>query len=253
ALSVYFIQALKPYWSRRKFLLFMFMPISAGVSIIASSSRGSVIGLVPVILWMLVKSKKRVKSLVLTTVVGIAIWVLLPAEQKDRFSTMGEDETSMSRLAFWERGLDIMANHPITGVGYNNWMRYSMAHYEPFLSPSNQQPMWQLPHNIFIEVGSELGYVGLALFVGLIGFMLYTNARTRKLSKNLPGGGKLAIGLSHGLDAGLMGYLAAGFFVTVFYYPFFWISYALTVALHHVVATRAVSQYMPAGAPAMRR
>jgi hypothetical protein len=63
----------------------------------------------------------------------------------------------------------------------------------------------------------------------------------------------LAIGLTHGLDAGLFGYLVAGFFVTVFYYPFFWISYALTVALHHVVASRAAAGAQPAPALVMRR
>lgn len=245
-LSAYFISALKPYWSRRKTLLFLFMPVSALISIVASSSRGAVIGLAPVVLWMLLKSKKRVRSLFLTMIAAGALWVLLPAEQKDRFSTMGEDETSMSRVAYWEQGLDVIENHPATGVGYKNWMRYVIAHYPPFISPSSGDPMWQLPHNIFIEVAAELGYPGLALFLGLIGLTLYTNARTRKLAKRHPGGGKFAIAMSHGLDAGMFGYLVAGFFVTVFYYPFFWINYAFTVALHHVIVTHATT---PPAAP----
>jgi O-antigen ligase len=125
-------------------------------------------------------------------------------------------------------------------------MRYVIANYPPFISPTSGQPMWQLPHNIFIEVAAELGYPGLFLFLVLVGTMLYTNFRTRKLAKKLPNGGKFAIGISHGLDAGLFGYLAAGFFVTVFYYPFFWISYALTVALHHVITNQAAAFQAPA-------
>lgn len=245
ALATYFIQALRPHWSRRKLLVFLFMPASAAISIVASSSRGGVIGLIPTILWMLGKSKQRVKSLFLVALVGASIWVLLPPEQKQRFAEIGEDNSSLSRLAFWQRGLDIMHNHPITGVGFKNWMRYSVANYPPYLNPNNGQPLWQLPHNIFIEVGSELGYTGVLLFLGLIGMMLYTNARTRALARQRGDGGRLAIGIAHGLDAGLFGYLVAGFFVTVFYYPFFWISYALTVALHNAIVTGAVTAMPP--------
>ena len=254
ALSAYFIGALKPYWSRRKLLLFLFMPVSAVVSIVASSSRGAVIGLIPVILWMLVKSKKRFKALVLASVVGVGIWILLPPEQKMRFSSIGteEDATSLSRMLYWKQGLDIMKNHPVTGIGLKNWLPYVIRNYPPFYSPNSNRPQWQLPHNIFIEAGAELGYPGLLLFLVLVGTFLYTNARTRKLARQLPGGGKLEVGISHGLDAGLFGYLVAGFFVTVFYYPFFWISYALTVALHNVVVTRAVAGARPAAAIVMR-
>jgi putative inorganic carbon (HCO3(-)) transporter len=253
ALSSYFVQVLKPHWSRQKLLLFLFMPVSAAVCLVASSSRGGVLGLIPVILWMLLKSRKRVKGLVLATVVGVSIWVLLPQEQKDRFSVMGEDDTSQSRLAYWEQGLDMMRNHPITGIGFKNWMGYSVTHYPPFISTTGWRPMWQLPHNIFIEVGAELGYTGLLLFFGLIGMTLYTNHRTRKLSKLRPDGGKFATAIAHGLDAGMFGYLAAGFFVTVFYYPFFWINYAFTVALHHIVATGAAAGAQPSVTTAARR
>jgi hypothetical protein len=40
-------------------------------------------------------------------------------------------------------------------------------------------------------------------------------------------------GMAQGLDCSLVGYLVAGFFVTVLYYPFFWINLAMTVALHN--------------------
>ena len=44
--------------------------------------------------------------------------------------------------------------------------------------------------------------------------------------------------MSHGLDAALIGYLACGFFVTVLYYPFFWINLAMTVALHNAAVNK---------------
>lgn len=41
--------------------------------------------------------------------------------------------------------------------------------------------------------------------------------------------------MAYGLDAGLVGYLVAGFFVTVLYYPFFWVQMAMTVAANSIV------------------
>lgn len=40
--------------------------------------------------------------------------------------------------------------------------------------------------------------------------------------------------LAHGLDLGMIGYLVAGFFVAVVYYPFFWYEMAMIVALKAV-------------------
>jgi len=248
-LAVYFTQALRPYWTRRRFLVFLFMPASAAISIVASSSRGAVLGLIPVLMWMMAKSRKRVLAFVLTAVIGTAVVVLLPAEQKQRFQTMGNDQSSMSRLAYWKRGMDMMNNHPLMGVGYKNWMKYSYLNYEPYIDPNNGQPMYQLPHNIFIEAGAELGYTGLAMFVGLIFMTWYTNSRTRKKAREFGKAGTFSILISHGLDAALIGYLVGGFFVTVLYYPFFWINLAMTVALHQSVMRRAQVSTQPAVRP----
>jgi O-antigen ligase len=236
-ISVYFIQALRRYWPKVKTLVFLLMPASAAISIVASSSRGAVLGLVPVVFWMMMKSRQRVKALVLGVVMAATVWVLIPEEQKTRFTEMGDDATSQTRLIFWQRGLEMMREYPFTGVGYQNWFMYTSLNYPP-LYGAGGRPFNQLPHNIFIEAGAELGYTGLLLFVGLIGVTLYTNYKTRKLARRLPGRGDFSTGMAHGLDAAMIGYLAAGMFVTVFYYPFFWINLAMTVALHNVVVNQ---------------
>jgi hypothetical protein len=41
----------------------------------------------------------------------------------------------------------------------------------------------------------------------------------------------MAFWMAHGLDGAMIGYLVNGFFVTVLYYPFFWVNLALAVAL----------------------
>jgi O-antigen ligase len=133
----------------------------------------------------------------------------------------------------------MMKHHPVTGIGYKNWMKYVQAHYPPWRAEGSDWDIYQLPHNIFIEAGAELGYTGLLLFCGLIGMTFYTNRKTRKLAKQFGEEGVFAFKMAKAFDVALVGYMVAGFFVTVLYYPFFWINYSLTVALHTIVMRRA--------------
>jgi putative inorganic carbon (HCO3(-)) transporter len=232
---VYFIRALIPQWPRWKKYLFWSMPICAVIDIIGSSSRGALVGLAAVALWMLLKSPYKFRGLLATVVLAAGVYWLLPPEQIARLQSMGDDGTSVSRTTLWGRGLDLMRENPVHGIGYNNWSPYMQAHYGSPL----------LPHNIFIQAGAELGYTGLLGFVALIILTLAINFRTRRMTRHLPRGNRFLFDMAHGLDAALVGYLVCGFFVTVLYYPFFWINLAMTVALHNAAVNR-VRQTGPA-------
>jgi len=93
----------------------------------------------------------------------------------------------------------------------------------------------QEPHNIYIQAASELGITGLLVFLLLIVFAFINNARTRVMAKEFDK--SLLYNLSYALDAGLIGYLVAGSFVTVLYYPFFWVQITMIVMLNNVTRT----------------
>jgi len=228
AIVVCFTRSLAKYWPKWKRYLFWSMPVCAVISIVASSSRGGLVGLGAVALWLLLKSRYKVRALIGTAVLAVSVYFLLPEAQIQRLQNMGDDVTSVSRTDLWNHGLKIMSEYPVLGIGYKNWLTYHELHYGLRL----------LPHNIFIEAGSELGFVGLLTFVVLIGVTLLVNHRTRKLMKGRGEEGRFIFEMSHGLDAALIGYLACGFFVTVLYYPFFWINLAMTVSLHNAALNK---------------
>jgi O-antigen ligase len=229
-LAFLFYQALRRYWTRYKRWFFLFLPFSALVAIAAASSRGAQLAAGVVVLWLLFKSRYKVRGVVLAIVAAGAVYLVLPAEQKARFTEMGEDQTSVNRLVLWEHGIDIANNHPVLGVGYKNWIPYYRSHYVAG---------GQLPHNIFVEAGAELGYLGLGAFLFLIGGTLAVNYRTRRLARRLGRDGAFMEMMAHGLDAALLGYLVAGFFVTVLFYPFFWINLGMTGALYGTASAAA--------------
>lgn len=225
-LAVEFILALRRHWGGITRWFFYLFPITAVASIVASSSRGAIVGAAAVGLWWVIRSKHRVRSLVLIAVLGAVTWAVVPAEQKARFATAGEDETSTARIERWEAGIEMAMDNPVLGIGYKNWI----AVYG------------DLSHNIFIEAVSELGFAGLFAFISLIVATFVINARTRRLVRRVPGDTWFLRHMAYGLDGALIGFMGSGFFVTVLYYPYFWINLAMTVSLH-IAAKRRVAQY----------
>lgn len=228
-LSAYFCLALYEHWGLVKKALFIFMPVSAVASMIASSSRGALLGGAGAALWMVWKSKYRFRAFVGMGLVAVIAISAIPEKQVARFRSSGTDTTSTLRLRYWKDGIKITNALPLTGVGFGNWIPYYRRYYNP---------LGQVQHNIFVQAGSETGYPGLLLFVGLIGVTWITNARTRKLLERAKVEGRFMPLMSHALDAALVGYLVSGFFVTVLFYPYFWFNLAMTSALFRV-ATRA--------------
>ena len=222
--SLYFVLGVAAYLTRRGRWIVAIMPVSAGIAIMGSSSRGAQLALAALLIWMVLRSRQPIRMLVLAAVLAGAFYAILPEEQKDRFRTMGTDETSMTRRQYWSDGIKITRQHPIFGVGFQNWLPYYLRNYSA---------RGQLPHNIFVEAGAELGYVGLGGFILLILGTFVMNLRTRRMARRLPHGSFLWH-MAHGLDGALIGFLVGGFFVTVLYYPFFWINLAMTVALYNV-------------------
>jgi O-antigen ligase len=236
-LIVAFILALKEYWPRWLRLVAWGVAATAITGIIASSSRGALVGLAGVSLWMLLKSRHKFRGLLATIAFAGLVYAITPAEQKARFQSVGQDDTSISRTTNWKQGIGIMNQFPVLGIGYANWRKYHSVYYGNEL----------LPHNVFIEAGSELGYSGLVAFIALIWCTFAINARTRRLARQYPEEGRFMTRMAHGLDGALVGFLVSGFFVTVLYYPYFWINLAMTVGLNNAaVRTFAEGSRFPA-------
>jgi O-antigen ligase len=242
SLALAFVIALKEYWGRYK-KWFLYLAAATGyLAVVGASSRGSQLGLAIIGIWMLLKQKGGFKGLIAIIALSGILYLLLPDRQIERFTQMGTDENSILRLAHWEYALtDVIPEHPILGVGYANWYPYLY-----FKVPFGFGPVTiiQDSHNIYIQAAAELGITGLVVFLLLAINAFVTNARTRKLAKE--SNNRLFVNLSYGFDAGLIGYLVAGTFVTVLYYPFFWIQIAMIVMLNNVASKKfAQDQRMP--------
>lgn len=223
---------LRPYISRLKFRIMLLMPITAAMVVIGASSRGSQLGLAYQLYPSILKGRMSFRNIVLSVLVVFVGFNLLPAEQKARFSKAGDDQSSQQRLLYWQRGIEMIKSHPALGVGYYNFPRYFQNYYPQDMMYEGAQ----LPHNIFIQVGTDAGFLGLGAFLALIArtAFLARRIRLRVQRDGLQRYSYLAI--SQGLLTGMWGFVIAGQFVTVTYYPFFWINLAFMASLSNIVS-----------------
>src|SRR6187551_3001653 len=93
-MTLYFIGALKKYWVKWKRYAILAFPITAVMSMIASNSRGALVGAGAVGVWMLARARHRVRGFVMLGILAAVVVLAMPEEQKQRFREMGDDKTS---------------------------------------------------------------------------------------------------------------------------------------------------------------
>jgi len=211
-----------------KFLLMVFW-VTPLLTILGASSRGAQLALVFVCALMFRKTIFKIKPLIIGVILFFALFQLLPEEQKDRFRSAGDDRTSQQRLLYWKHGIEIIRENPLLGIGFFNFPKY----YEQYYSHDLLMSRPELPHNIFIQVGTDAGVLGLAPFVYVI---LYCFLQGKKVAKLKGNGIERALIVGHSF--GILGFVVAGQFVTVTYYPFLWIGLAFIVSGSNIISKK---------------
>jgi O-antigen ligase len=233
-LSISYILANFKNLSKKWLVFFLFMPFTGIATVIASSSRGAFIGLALASMRpLLIKPRLFFKTLIVISITVIVVINYIPEEFMIRFKSIGTDRTSMHRIERWKDGIDAMNEYPLLGVGFEVWSKYYPKKY--ILSDLGSL----LVHNIFVQCGSELGYLGLSIFIFMIIACFVVTHKVRILCQ----GDKdqyLPI-LSYGFDSALLGFIGSGFFVTVLYYPYFWIHCAMVVCLYKTAIIKSRS------------
>jgi len=194
-------------------------------SVIASNSRGALLGLAVAALWLLASSRRRLKALVVLAIATMAVIAVIPEETLRRFDTAGTDLTSQSRLTYWKYGIEAVHENPVFGMGLQNWVPYlTDRHPEAFEVTGRIEVI----HNTYLQVATELGLFGLAIFVATLAYVFRLNAVTA--AKATARGDPWLSTTATGLNGGLVVYLVTSFFMAVLLYPYLWLLLAMSAA-----------------------
>jgi len=90
------------------------------------------------------------------------------------------DEGSSARLRLWREAISYAKQHPIIGCGYGNWKLASIPFEKAF---ANEADVPYHSHNDFLEIATELGILGLLLFLGIFAFSAFAFIKALKAKK----------------------------------------------------------------------
>jgi len=204
-------------------------------------SRSALLGLLVGLLVLAVPYRRLLRSSALLVPLGLvtAAVALVVLRRADFFETVvrsrvavGDGSTSV-HLDVYRFIPDVLASHPLFGLGLNNFSVY----YEFVTGKTN----WG-PHSFYVALIVESGVVGMALF-GLFLLFLFRRLReARRLGRVLaaardPVAARLRP-LAWGMTAALAGTMVANLFYLTMQFYYFYVFVALALALPLVFGRR---------------
>ncbi|MCF3099831.1 oligosaccharide repeat unit polymerase, partial [Aeromonas australiensis] len=131
----------------------------------------------------------------------------------------GIDASAMGRIYAWQAAWGMALAHPLVGVGLSNFY-YNYFFYSPHWDGLNHAV-----HSTWFGVLAETGFVGLALFIGMVTVTLRSCWRCQ-----LAGMPPAVITTMQGVMASMVGFVISGSFLTQgFTWPIY-LELALAVA-----------------------
>jgi probable O-glycosylation ligase (exosortase A-associated) len=223
----------KRKWVRRGLYVSALLTV---VSVVFSYSRGALLGLLAMIGVMIVTSR-RWGLAALFLVLGGALFVFIPSQWFERMSTIGtykQDESAMARFQSWGFAINVAMDRPVTGGGFrvfstDQFLRYGPDPFEAYDS-----------HSIYFEVLGEHGFVGLTLFLSLIGSTFLSLSWVERQIRGRPA---LAWAKDYAtmLRLSLVSYAVGGAFLGLAYFDLFYDVIAAVVLLK-ILVSREIAQ-----------
>lgn len=176
---------------------------------------------------------------------GLAV-TFAPSGYSERASSIvtGEDNGSIeARMTTLKHGLAILLEHPVVGVGLGNF-RIAEGERHGFVGK------WNEAHNAFIQIGAEIGWAGLVIYVALA-LAALANARVAARRSADPA----LVATAHGLETALVGFLVGAMFLSQAYTWHFYILLGLAVAVRRMAEAEvggAATGVGPGAAPPAR-
>ncbi len=147
----------------KKLLLYGILPMVLW-TIVLTGSRGGMIGVIFVSLFIAFSSRHKLVTAVISIFVMVAVAAVMPEQYKARFMTVfhvedkdktGAAESAQGRINGLIWGLKFLVERPLTGVGIGNFRwAYRM-----------QGGIWLDAHNLIGKLAGELGLPGITTFV----------------------------------------------------------------------------------------
>ena len=215
-LALYFFAGFHPLWKRALAVAGLAL-IATGV--VLSGSRGGFLALIAAGTYILfrydsIPLRARVGSVIVALLAMVAIasddyWARIATifSVEEDYNVTAE----VGRTKIWKRGVGYALRYPVLGVGIGNFP-YAEATISPLVdAQSGQVGRFLAPHNSFVQVMAETGFVGIGLFLFILAMTLHgLRVHGPAMTAALPRAGPMG----QALAASLIGLIAGIFFLS---------------------------------------
>ena len=207
--------------------------VVAMASFFGTFSRGGFIALgAAVVAGLVYGGRSRPAFVILVVAVALVGSVFLRETTSGAVARLANSSTT-GRTDIWKVGLRMVKANPVVGVGSGNYTT-AEPHYL-LVSPGAIKrgdfiiDRTLVAHNVYLHVLAEMGVIGLALFLSVLGFSI--GAAVRAVSLLRKRGDRALEVLGRALVVALVAMLAADFFASEQYSKQLWLLLAMGPAL----------------------
>jgi O-antigen ligase len=213
--------------------------------LIATQSRGGLIAATAAVLVgtvLLPTQRRRILAALIPIVALMALFFTINPEAYHRLSQ--QDGGGDGRTELWRIAWRIAEDHPVVGVGVNNFVDREGAYVLRVGALQHAQQLViddpKVVHNMYLQMLAETGIVGLTLFVGMIAALLRATLRA---ARELERVGETAAGtFARSVLVAQIAMLTASAFLSNGPDRRYWVLFALGPALWAVARRTAISR-----------
>jgi probable O-glycosylation ligase (exosortase A-associated) len=219
-------------------------------AVVGSQSRGALLGLAATALVFWLRSSAKLVSGIAIAVAVAGAVAFMPASWTERMHTIEtyqEDQSAMGRLKIWKAAFALAVERPLVGAGFR------AVYQQDIVDRVATDTMARADHSIWFEVLGEHGFIGFAVWLGILLAGVFYSFRIVSLARDRPDL-HWARDLARMAQVSIVAYAAGGSFLSLGYWDLFWTILVIVAATHAVVA-QAVGQERPLrrAAPAVAR
>jgi probable O-glycosylation ligase (exosortase A-associated) len=207
------------------------------VAIIFTYSRGGFLTLALVGFMLLIKAKYKSLAIIMLFFGIVSLAFITPGQWVGRMYTIEtyqEDGSAMGRINAWKTSWNLALDRPFIGGGFEAWTDEMYERYSP--NPAGARDV----HSNYFEMLGEQGFIGLALYLMLLGYCLTTLSRLKWRSRHDPGLQWVAH-YTDMLQVSILAYMLGGAFLGRAYFDFFYHLVASVVILKSLMLQHAIT------------
>lgn len=220
--------------------------LSAVAVILLTGSRGGILGFGVVVALMLLTGLGRFRfgqKALFVIMLVLTFFLMQDKIDVERYMSLADVSSDYNvssdggRLELWGSAIDLAMTHPLTGVGVEC---FPFAHFESRQRAGEEFLRWQYAHNSFLQVASEVGLIGLFIFVLMVARSLGTFLRISREKGAAASADLVQLrALAGFMVIGFAGLLVSGFFLSQAYSMFFTLYFALGAVMTRLHASLA--------------